>query len=209
MKPKIAIPILVLALLAVLWLLLNRQPGAPLSDPATRSEDKNSADATASALLSARALDSETRSNSLAGTAVAPELAKPSAAGAAAAHETYVTERVSELGDLGMADDSASLDTILSELTNRDPEIRKAAVEAAVQFGSRDAIPKLADAALQTDDAHEKAALTDAIEFLKLPSLSEVEAQSRTQGTVGVKSAGTKATFPKPAKRTTGTPAPE
>lgn len=94
------------------------------------------------------------------------------------AHKAYVEQRSSQLMDLAMNDDRTSLDTILSELTNRDPEIRKAALEAAIQFGSRDAIPKLADAASQTDDPNEKAALNDAIEFLKLPSLTEINAQS-------------------------------
>jgi len=107
----------------------------------------------------------------------------PTASPGETEHETYVSERVTRLQELAMEDDSASLEIILSELNNRDPEIREAARESAVQFGSRDAIPKLADAALQTDDAHEKAALLDAIEFLKLPSLSEVEAQSGGQGT--------------------------
>ena len=90
-----------------------------------------------------------------------------------AAHEAYVDARTAELRDLSMDNDSASLEIILSELSNRDPEIREAAREAAVQFGSRDAIPNLAEAAQQTDDATEKAALTEAIEFLKLPSITE------------------------------------
>lgn len=94
------------------------------------------------------------------------------------AHKDYVEQRSSQLMELAMTDDPASLETILSELTNRDPEIRKAALEAAIQFGSRDAIPKLADAASQTDDPNEKAAIADAIEFLKLPSWTEVKAQS-------------------------------
>ena len=88
--------------------------------------------------------------------------------------EAYVQSRSSELMDLAMTDDPDSLRIILSELTNRDPGIRSAALQAAVQFGSRDAIPALMDAAIQTDDAHEKAAIQDAIEFLKLPSLTEV-----------------------------------
>jgi len=67
--------------------------------------------------------------------------------------------------DVAMTDDRANLDIILSELNNRDPEIRKAALEATIQFGSRDAIPKMADAASQTDDPSEKAAIADAIEF--------------------------------------------
>ena len=85
--------------------------------------------------------------------------------------------------DLAMADDSDSLNTILSELTNRDPQIRKAALEACVQFGSRDAIPRLSDVVSQTDDPKEKAEIVEAIEFLKLPSATELIAQNR-----GVKS---------------------
>jgi hypothetical protein len=116
------------------------------------------------------------------GAAAGVEVKSPLTSPGASTHEAYVEQRVAELGDLAMADDATSLDTILSELTNRDPEIRNAAREAAVQFGSRDAIPKLTDVALQTDDAHEKAALTEAIEFLKLPTLTEVQAQARAEG---------------------------
>jgi hypothetical protein len=58
-------------------------------------------------------------------------------------------------------------------------------LEATVQFRSRDAIPRLLDAASQTDDPHEKAAIADAIEFLKLPTLSEVMEQGRLSGRAG------------------------
>jgi hypothetical protein len=106
------------------------------------------------------------------------------------AHQAYVEKRTAELMDIAMTDDRTNLDTILSELSNRDPEIRKAALEATIQFGSRDAIPKLTDAISQTDDPNEKAALADAIEFLKLPSLTEIHAQSQAvanSGAVGSK----------------------
>jgi hypothetical protein len=95
-----------------------------------------------------------------------------------ARHQAYVDARTAELMDLGMNDDSESLHTILSELNNRDPQIRKAAVEAVVQFGSRDVIPNLMDAAAQTDDPQEKAEIMEAIQFLKLPTLSEAAAQA-------------------------------
>jgi hypothetical protein len=90
----------------------------------------------------------------------------------------YIETRVEQLMELGMDNDPASLEAILAELGNRAPEIRKAARDAAVQFGSRDAIPKLAEAAIQTDDAAEKADIQAAIEFLKLPSLTETLAQA-------------------------------
>jgi HEAT repeat protein len=98
-----------------------------------------------------------------------------------AKHQAYVEERANQLMDLASEDDQESLNTILSELTNRDPEIRKAALEAAVQFGSRDAIPSLTEAALQSENPEEKAAINKAVEFLKLPSLSEVLAQGGGQ----------------------------
>ena len=104
-----------------------------------------------------------------------PETAAETAAPVIENHQAYVEQRVAELSDLGAQDDTASLDAILSELTNRDPDIRKAALDAAIQFGSRDAIPKLTEAASQTDDVHEKTALYNAIEFLQLPSVSELQ----------------------------------
>ena len=113
-------------------------------------------------------------------------------------HEAYVESRIAELMELGMKDDSTSLETILGELTNRDPEIRKAALDAAVQFGSRDAIPKLMDAASQTDDSKEKTEILEAVEFLKLPSLSETIADAKASKTTRV---WTPKANPTPAKR--------
>ena len=108
-------------------------------------------------------------------------------------HEAYVTARSAELMDLAMNEDADSLNTILSELANRDPQIRKTAVEAAVQFHSRDAIPRLQDAALQTDDAKERAAIQDAIEFLKLPTLTEaLQEQARQAAASGTNPAAPK-----------------
>jgi hypothetical protein len=78
--------------------------------------------------------------------------------------------------ELALNNDSASLKIILAELGNPNRAIRNAALQAAVQFGSRDAIPSLRQATAQVDDSDEKAELLQAIEFLKLPSLSEAMA---------------------------------
>jgi hypothetical protein len=91
-------------------------------------------------------------------------------------HSNYIVQRTAELMDLAMENDDSSLQTILAELNNRDPAIRAAATEAAIQFSSRDAIPALLDAANRTEDPKEKQALVEAAEFLKLPSLTEVRA---------------------------------
>ncbi len=78
-----------------------------------------------------------------------------------------------------MQDDPLSLKEIVSELANPNAQIRKAALDATIQFGSRDAIPDLTIAADRSMDAEEKKAILDAIEFLKLPSLTEVLQQRK------------------------------
>jgi HEAT repeat protein len=197
MKPKVAIPILAIGLLVLLPLFLLRQRSGALNhnQPSQTADQQPDPGASIAAPRTDSSTDAGEKSKPsptiTAGTS--PEPDQPAAESAGAKHEAYVAERVAQLQDLAMENDSPSLDTILAELTNRDPEIRKAALEAAVQFGGRDAIPKLEDVASQTDDAHEKAALADAIEFLKLPSLSEVEAQSPAPGAGQVKPAGTRA----------------
>jgi len=98
--------------------------------------------------------------------------------GAAERQEAYVAARCAELGDLGMRNDADSLNSILAELGNRDPRIRQAAVAAAVQFHSVEAIPRLEEAALQTESGKERAAIEEAIEFLKLPTLTEAMRQA-------------------------------
>jgi hypothetical protein len=84
-------------------------------------------------------------------------------------HQEYVLHRKAELLQMGMTDDPAALKTILSELNNQDPEIRKTALTAAVDFGSKDAIPALKNQLDLTDDFREKMEIQKAIEFLELP----------------------------------------
>ena len=76
-----------------------------------------------------------------------------------------------------MSDDPAALKSIVAELNNGDPEIRRAAVEATIQYGDSNAIPWLEAAAQWAQTADEKTEINDAIDFLKLPKL-----ESRTEG---------------------------
>jgi hypothetical protein len=184
MRRNIVLILVLLGLVAVVGLVLIQpktvsQPSKP-SENGPNAALPNTAPAgvasSGSAATSGAAPDSEPDQQVMAGAgnktndspADSPE----------AKHQAYVEARGAELMDLGMNDDAQSLNTILSELNNRDPEIRKAAVEATVQFGSRDAIPNLMDAAAQTDDPQEKAEIMEAIQFLKLPTLSEAAAQA-------------------------------
>jgi hypothetical protein len=105
--------------------------------------------------------------------------AEPSPTSPEGRQKAFIASRIEELQDLAMEDDDASLGVIVSELSNREPAIRQAAVEAAVQFGSRDAIPALLAAEQQAEDSHEKAAIRDAIEFLQLPKLTELQSPAK------------------------------
>lgn len=93
-----------------------------------------------------------------------------------AVHEAEVQAHIDKLLELQANDDPESLKAILTELANPAPEVRAAAIEATVQFGSRDAIPLLKDLAATTTDSTEKKALLDAVEFMSLPTLSEIHA---------------------------------
>jgi hypothetical protein len=86
-------------------------------------------------------------------------------------HDDYVAQRKAQLTDLGTRNDPVSLNTILSELGNSDAEVRKAALNAAVGFGSKDAIPALQNQYEWATDPQEKVDIQKAIEFLRLPSL--------------------------------------
>jgi HEAT repeat protein len=101
--------------------------------------------------------------------------------------EASVSKRIDELQDLGMQSDPAALDIILSQINDAELQIREAAVSAAVQFGSRDAIPRLEEALARTDNPKDKATLDKAIEFLKLPTLTEALSQTNPPpGTIPV-----------------------
>ena len=174
MRPKVVIAILVLGGLLVagtLWLrpaASEAPPSAPQNTPRQIAEGKPPP-----------APANTTESQALPG----PQSTTPEAAAQStpARQEAYVEKRIAELEDLAADDAPASLETIVSELTNRDPRIRKAAREAAIQFGSRDAIPRLLEAAAQTDDPQEKLELQEAADFLKLPTPAELAASRASQ----------------------------
>jgi HEAT repeat protein len=81
---------------------------------------------------------------------------------------------VIRLQEISLQENPKYLTEILAHLTNGNSEVRAAALEATMQFGSRDAIPVLTELAAKTDDPREKVEILDAIEFIELPPLSEV-----------------------------------
>lgn len=78
---------------------------------------------------------------------------------------------IDHLQDWSLNDDPASLSNILNDLTYPDKEVREAAIEAAEQFGSSDAVPVLRKLAANDEDPEERAALLEAADFLSLPPL--------------------------------------
>jgi hypothetical protein len=101
-----------------------------------------------------------------------------------------VEARVAELENLFGQQDSASLETFFSEIRNPEPEIRRAALDGITQSGVRDLIPRLNEVAAQTDDPKQKRAITDAIDFLQLPTLTELLRQQAETGNNGNPTAG-------------------
>jgi hypothetical protein len=101
------------------------------------------------------------------------ESTSPADNSADAANEMDVAARIAELERLGMTDESNSLLMIESDFDSREPRIQEAAVAAAVQFGSRDAIPALQYVYLQFDDPEQKLNIQKAIGLLELPSMGE------------------------------------
>lgn len=176
MRPAFILTIvLAVAVLIGIAALVRRSSNLAASPPAVVETSSPAAPGANSDL--SNPAPAEVASSPAAAAAPAKDGAAEVPAPGAANHSEYVKTRIAQLQDLSMENDAASLNTILSELNNRDPEIRSAAVEAAIQFGSRDAIPALMEAATHTDDPQEKKEMIDAAEFLKLPSLTEVMAQ--------------------------------
>jgi HEAT repeat protein len=84
-------------------------------------------------------------------------------------------QRVAELRDWATRREPNSLNTILSELSNPDAGIRRAALAAAMEFGDRSAIPALQEALESNSDPQDKVSLQRAIAFLQLPTLTEAD----------------------------------
>jgi HEAT repeat protein len=86
--------------------------------------------------------------------------------------EAAIEAEIDRLSLLSRKKDPASLPSILASLKHPEKEVREAAIEATRQFGSKDAIPALKEAANNTDDFDEKIDLLDAADFLSLPSIN-------------------------------------
>jgi hypothetical protein len=91
--------------------------------------------------------------------------------------QAYIEEETSRLQEWSTQDDPASLAAILSDLTNSEKSVRLAAIEAAKQFGSRDAIAALKASVGNAADTGEQIALLEAADFLSLPTIADADVQ--------------------------------
>jgi HEAT repeat protein len=62
---------------------------------------------------------------------------------------------------------------LLDKLSNPEAEVRKAALESLRQLNDTNAVPGLEKVAESTKDPREKVAVMDAIEYIKMPSVTE------------------------------------
>jgi CheY-like chemotaxis protein len=85
-------------------------------------------------------------------------------------HQAAIDAETDRLSAWAMNDDPQSLSNILSDLTSPEKEIRMAAIEAAKQFESTNAIPALKAAAANAEDNEEAIAMLEAADWLALPS---------------------------------------
>ena len=160
MRPKIVIAILLAGLAGVTGILLIKHRGPPPpAAPIAITETKSAAPRTSPAI------------------AIVPPPAPVAAAPVATntltdeQRQAAIDAETDRLQQWSMNDDQSSLSNILADLTSPEKEVRKAAIEAAEQFGSTNAIPTLKALAANTTDTEEQIALLEAANFLSLPSI--------------------------------------
>jgi len=166
MRLKIVSLILLAGLASITGILLIKHQGSPppAAAPIAITETKPAAPQTAPAI-----------------TNVPPPAPAPVAAAPVATttltdeqRQAAIDAETDRLQQWSMNDDPESLSNILADLTNSEKEVRKAAIEAAEQFDSTNAIPVLKNLAANDEDPEEKAALLEAANFLSLPSIFDV-----------------------------------
>ena len=83
-----------------------------------------------------------------------------------------IEAEIDQLQEWSMKDDPASLANIVAAFASPDEEVRRAAIDAAKEFGSTNAIPALKNAADKAEDLREKIDFLEAADFLTIPPLS-------------------------------------
>ena len=90
-------------------------------------------------------------------------------------HEVQIQNAKTAIDQALLNRTDESLRLVLGKLEDADKEVRKAAIQALIALNDREAISALELAISRSDDAEDKAEMQKAIDFLKLPSLSELQ----------------------------------
>ena len=180
MRPKIVIVVLLVGIAGIATIFWLKHAATPVQPAAPVIASQEAAPAVPPTSITSNATPAKPVAT-FANAPVEKTISRPAADTNALAetHDAMVQAEVDKLTELQANDDAASLHAIMADLTNSDKEIRAAAVESTIQFGSRDAIPVLQDLAARTTDPGEKKDLLDAADFLALPTLSEAREESR------------------------------
>jgi hypothetical protein len=162
MRPKFVLAVLVLAVVTLgLFVIVKglgtRQPGPVLSADATNAEPVTAAT-----------------------NHVEPPMTNIVATTPAEDSQARIEKEQEALNEALLAgpEDPNSLTTVAGRLVSPDAEVRRAAVTTAVHLGDTNIIPYLTAALATTEDPHEKAAILDALEYLKLPRGDEAQSDA-------------------------------
>jgi len=85
-------------------------------------------------------------------------------------HAAEVGKQVDEIRGVVVGGDPEGRTLLLAKLTDPEPAVRSAALDAVTALNETNAIPRLEEAVQTLDNPREKAAIMDAIAYLKLPN---------------------------------------
>lgn len=85
-------------------------------------------------------------------------------------------ELINSLFEAGAEGTPEHMEKVYGALNHTDPEVREAAADVLMQYAGKEAVPRLRAAQAAATSAEEKARLEEAIEFVQLPSLSDLRA---------------------------------
>lgn len=103
-----------------------------------------------------------------------PEAVLPPFEPESAEHGGWRVARTAELQDLAWETDDASTLTLVAELCNPDPVVRRAALDAITSQGNDHAIPYLEAVAWQSDDPVLQREIEETVDYLEVPALEDV-----------------------------------
>lgn len=176
MRPKIVIPILLLGAALIASILFFGTKGERAAQAAPPAGKENAGHVTATTSAPVLSPKPAGKIPSMTPGSLAPRTEEEQAN-----EDAAVAPRVGELNDWGVTDDPANLRKILAELDNPEPQIRAAAVEAAVQFKSPEAIPALQDALAQATNLDEAVNIREAIRLLSITNTPPAGAVTSNQ----------------------------